>query len=151
MFCHSGAKPKMDIFPIVATMAIGHKFYLAQILLGNYYRVMGKAVLMDPFCKMVGSCWLVQLRLFLYFLALKTSSSWLDLMDSFHGLAIVSCTSKKTMEEVLNYFRPLTFDIAPLMLLFFKENEPSYVPFLARRYFTNFDVPEHFAMWKCFT
>lgn len=69
---------------------------------------------------------------FFYFLALRSSSFQLNLMDSHHGLAIAPCTFMLTMEEIIDYFRSLTFDTALPICLFFKEDEPCTLPLPAR-------------------
>lgn len=79
--------------------------------------------------------------LFLYFLALTVSSFNLDMTVSYHNLAIASFTSMKTMEEVVDYFRFLTFVIAPPMFLFYDVEEPCALSLPARRYSSGSVVP----------
>lgn len=68
----------------------------------------------------------------------------LDLMDSYHSLAIALYTSTMTMEKVVNYFHSLTFDTAPPMRLFFKEDKPYSLPLPAKRCFNDSTIPEHY-------
>lgn len=97
----------MNLCPIVAILAAGQKFCLAYILVSNCYKAVRKAVLLETFRKMVGSCcWLVQLWLFTYFPALKAISFCLDLIDSYHSIVITTDTFMKSVEEVVDYFGP---------------------------------------------
>lgn len=91
---------------------------------------------------MVENYWLIQIWLFLYFLALRASSFHLELMESFHGLALAPYTSLMDMWS-------LTFDIALPLYVFHDEEERGTLPLLAKCFSNLCAIPKHSVLWRC--
>ena len=66
----SSRKPAMEYLPLEKTFALGQPYALGTLFLASVYQAMSKYVSDEPYHKIGGALWFIQMWLFTYFLEL---------------------------------------------------------------------------------
>ena len=113
----------MEYLLLAKTLALGQPYALGTILLASIYQALSKYVSNEPYHRVGGTLWFVQIWLFAYFQELSGQNP-----TSFKNLGLHVMRSLCTMpfDDLMSFF--FNLGDRTLLHLFLK---PNYVPLLA--------------------
>ncbi|WCJ40075.1 hypothetical protein M5689_021008 [Euphorbia peplus] len=144
VFFPNCGKPTLDILPLAKHLASGSSVALGKMLLGSIFHHLHETVTKDPFTKLGGCVWIVQLWLFSYFPALRSGGS---LVDGFAGMRVSPCECTLGYRDALSFF--FNLKMATKDYFIFHENQLD-LPLLARTYYNGSATPEGNNLWLTF-
>ena len=91
----------MEYLPLVKTIALSRPYALGTLLLASFYQAMSKYVSDEPYHKVDGALWLIQMWLFAYFLKLSNKEP-----TSYKTLGLHVAHSLRTMpyDDLMSFF-----------------------------------------------
>ena len=101
VFFPSSRKPIMEYLPLAKTLALSQPYALGTLLLASVYQAMSKYVYDEPYHKVGGALWFIQMWFFAYFLEL------LDMEPtSYKTLGLHVTHSLRTMpfDDLMSFF-----------------------------------------------
>ncbi|XP_065855347.1 uncharacterized protein [Euphorbia lathyris] len=141
-----GCSPTLEVLVIAKALVTGQKLALGTMLLANTYHRLSIVVTNQPFSKLKGGLWLLQLWLFAYFPHLSTGNYRPE--SQFLGIDMCYRSYNLSLKEVLRYFQtriPSSLNA----LLICSTRSDSYLPPCART-FSHAASKEDRQWWKMF-